>query len=175
MTDNKCGTCTLCCKSMGIDRDDGTTLSLANEWCPLIEIGVGCRDYENRPNQCQGFKCMWLLTQSSENPKDIFPEEVRPDKSRIVLVTKNDGNTILAIVDPHRGDSYQNGKMGGYLRWLGDKYPVIVVIGQIMRPIGSIARKLVDIECKRLGRDLSESELLNLLGKSKEGSDCPVP
>lgn len=175
MTDNNCGTCTQCCKSMGINRDDGSLLSIANEWCPLTEIGVGCRDYENRPSQCRGFKCMWLLTQSSEDPKGKFPAEARPDKSHIVLVPKHDGNTILAIVDPHRWDSYESGKMGGYLHWVGEKYPVVVVIGQIMRPLGSIASNLVHSECKRLGRDLSESELLNILGKFKEGLESPVP
>ena len=170
MTENNCGTCTQCCKTMGIDRDDGSTLSLPNEWCPLIEIGVGCRDYENRPSMCRGFKCMWLLTQSSEDPKVKFPAEGRPDKCRIVLTTKHDGNTVLAIVDPHRRDFIKKGKMGGYLQWLGEKSPVVVVIGKIMRPLGSIASNLIHGECKRLGRNLSESELLDILGTFKAGS-----
>jgi hypothetical protein len=54
---------------------DGKTFKLGGAPCPILQIGVGCGEYENRPqNPCGGFQCEWL------RQPDVYPEEMRPDR-----------------------------------------------------------------------------------------------
>jgi hypothetical protein len=54
---------------------DGKTFKLGGTPCPILQIGVGCGEYENRPqNPCRGFQCEWL------RQPDVYPEEMRPDR-----------------------------------------------------------------------------------------------
>jgi hypothetical protein len=54
---------------------DGKTFKLGGKPCPILQIGKGCGEYENRPqNPCGGFECEWL------RQPDVYPEEMRPDR-----------------------------------------------------------------------------------------------
>jgi hypothetical protein len=46
--------------------------------CPLYTVGVGCSDYENRPEDCKTYQCIWV-TQSDIDVK------YRPDKLNVVF------------------------------------------------------------------------------------------
>lgn len=54
----ECGTCRLCCKTMGIYELDKSPCS----WCEHANPkgGAGCNIYEQRPRTCQDFRCLWL-------------------------------------------------------------------------------------------------------------------
>ena len=73
-----CGECTKCCEGYlyaDINFDDGKVIEMGPKPCPILQIGKGCGDYENRPqNPCRGFECEWL------RQPDAYPEEMRPDK-----------------------------------------------------------------------------------------------
>ena len=75
-----CGECTKCCEGYlhgesDLTMLDGRTFKLGGTPCPILQIGKGCGDYENRPqNPCRGFQCEWL------RQPDVYPEEMRPDK-----------------------------------------------------------------------------------------------
>jgi hypothetical protein len=84
-----CGTCTLCCKVLGVqalDKPRGT-------WCTHCEKGVGCRVYETRPDACRTFLCGWLI-----NPR--FGAEWKPERSKIVIAVAPDGNGLVFHCDP---------------------------------------------------------------------------
>jgi hypothetical protein len=83
----ECGTCTLCCKIMGI----GALKKAAGQWCPHCLPGKGCGIYGERPQECRTFNCGWLEEES-------FGPEWKPEKSKIVLT--NGANRIVAYVDP---------------------------------------------------------------------------
>jgi hypothetical protein len=68
-----CGGCTACCKTYRI----GPLKKPAGVWCKECAIGVGCRIYESRPEECRGFQCLWLVTD--------YPESDRPDRLKVVL------------------------------------------------------------------------------------------
>jgi hypothetical protein len=54
---------------------DGKTFKLGGKPCPILQIGKGCGEYENRPqNPCGGFECEWL------RQPNVYPEEMRPDR-----------------------------------------------------------------------------------------------
>jgi hypothetical protein len=47
-----------------------------------------------------------------------MPEELRPDKSKVVVWVTPDGKTLIASVDPNRPNAYKEGEMGRLLQVL---------------------------------------------------------
>ena len=82
-----CGSCTLCCKVMGIKE----IAKPPGQWCSQCQPGKGCGTYQDRPSECRQFICDWLRT-------DALGPEWKPEKSKIVLVTGH--GRIVAYVDP---------------------------------------------------------------------------
>lgn len=67
---NECGDCSLCCKLLGIKELDKPKL----QWCSHCSPGNGCKIYQDRPQSCREFECMWLMGQWHE---DFKPSKVR--------------------------------------------------------------------------------------------------
>ena len=82
-----CGECTKCCEgslSGEIKLKDGRVYQLGPTPCPVLQLGKGCAEYENRPeNPCVGFSCEWL-----RHP-DVYPEEMRPDRAGAIFSLQN--------------------------------------------------------------------------------------
>lgn len=95
-----CGGCTVCCKFMGVDEIDKQRYV----WCAHCEIGVGCQIYETRPDSCRQYECVWLKTQGLDNPMALA---LRPDKSRVVVGTANDGEDLVLYVSPDQPDAWK--------------------------------------------------------------------
>jgi hypothetical protein len=116
---NSCGTCTLCCRLLKVpELDKGQ-----NVWCRHCERSVGCRIYEDRPEPCRAFNCLWLQTLSRR-------PELRPDRCKVVLATTKDGEGVVAHVHPDYPGAWKTGAMGKMLEGLirrGTK--VFIVIG----------------------------------------------
>jgi hypothetical protein len=87
-----CGTCTLCCKLMGIVELE----KRPGAWCGHCDKGRGCTIYARRPPTCRDFSCMWLA-----NP-ETMGEELRPDRCRVVIVADAAHPNIVCHVDPGR-------------------------------------------------------------------------
>jgi len=90
----QCGTCTLCCKLMGIgalDKPQG-------QWCAHCQPGKGCGIYLDRPQECRQFNCLWLTDER-------LGEEWYPKKSRMVLT--HEADRIVARVDPGTPDAWR--------------------------------------------------------------------
>lgn len=96
----QCGECTKCCEGYlhgesDLIMQDGKTFKLGGSPCPILQIGKGCREYENRPqNPCRGFECEWL------RQPDVYPEEMRPDKVGAIFSLQDvDGVQYLRITE----------------------------------------------------------------------------
>jgi hypothetical protein len=83
----ECGTCSLCCKVLGI----GELNKRSGQWCPHFLPGKGCGIYHDRPTECRTFRCDWLRIEA-------LGPEWKPEKSKIVM-TSSQGK-IIAYVDP---------------------------------------------------------------------------
>lgn len=84
-----CGTCTLCCKVVGVAELEKP----AGEWCGHCRPGRGCGIHPTRPYVCRGFYCEWMIS------KGLGPEW-KPERSKFALFRTNDGRRLTAHVDP---------------------------------------------------------------------------
>lgn len=96
-SDRSCGSCSLCCKLMGISELD----KAPGQWCPKFKRGVGCGIYLDRPTECRTFECEWL-----REPR--WPDEWRPEKSKFVMFTEDDGKRLKIVVDPATPGAWMN-------------------------------------------------------------------
>jgi len=92
----ECGTCTLCCKVMGIyalDKPRG-------RWCDHAMPGRGCAIYDDRPQECRTFSCLWLLD-------DNLGPEWKPEKSKMVLTADEASRRTMVYVDASAPNAWQ--------------------------------------------------------------------
>jgi len=125
----ECGDCSLCCKVMRIATLDKP----AGSWCRNCKPGTGCVIYFDRPDECRAFNCLFVLNAE-------LGEEWRPSRSRIVLVSEQDGNRIVAHVDPQRPDAWRRAPYYGQLKdWAARSVrfrgQVIAAVGRRMHMI----------------------------------------
>jgi hypothetical protein len=114
----QCGDCTLCCKVMAIEE----LAKPAGVWCSHCKPGHGCLIYAGRPAECQNFSCLWLAD-------DRLDERWRPNKSRLVLTTSEDG--IEVRCDPGFPDAWRKEPFRDQIRqWAisGETHDVTIVV-----------------------------------------------
>lgn len=87
----ECGDCTKCCEGWLNDKIRDVEI-YPGKPCPILEIGKGCTDYENRPkNPCQTFECQWKIDPS-------IPEDLKPSISGSILTEKEiDGSHYVML------------------------------------------------------------------------------
>lgn len=113
-----CGECTFCCKVLGIKELD----KAPDAWCPHVKIGKGCGIYENRPQSCREFSCMWV------NYKTM-PEEWRPDLSKVCIWEPNNAEGNIQVnVDPARPNAWKERGIDKFLQKFAGKHNRIVAI-----------------------------------------------
>jgi hypothetical protein len=83
-----CGSCTLCCKAVGVAE----LAKPAGSWCAHCRPAKGCSVYEARPAGCRDFHCEWLRSEA-------LGPEWKPDRARFVLMVTARGH-LAACVDP---------------------------------------------------------------------------
>ena len=119
-----CGDCTLCCKVMAIEE----LAKPAGSWCGQCRPGHGCLAYDKRPAECRSFSCLWLLN-------DRLDERWKPNKSKLVLTTSEDG--IEVRCDPGFPDAWRRQPFRSEIhQWAvsGETHDVtvVVIVGQKM-------------------------------------------
>ncbi len=87
MTQRQCGDCLLCCKVLAVAALDKP----ANRWCLHANLGAHrCDIYEDRPEECRAFDCLWLKHDEHTVPEPeqfvvVLPETCRPDKINVMF------------------------------------------------------------------------------------------
>jgi hypothetical protein len=117
-----CGTCTTCCKLLGIAE----LKKPVNQWCTHCKVGSGCTIYDSKPASCNEFECVWL--QSFDGIPGGMPLALRPDKSKCVL-SVSDQDAVVVHVDPGYPQAWRKEPMFNLLVRLASKMPVIVGVG----------------------------------------------
>jgi len=93
--ENHCGTCTMCCKVLGVHEID----SPAGQWCPHCAVGVGCSVYASRPHSCRTYSCIWRQWRAEGQP---VSDSLRPDRCRVVVDAALNGVDHYVRPDPQR-------------------------------------------------------------------------
>jgi hypothetical protein len=135
-----CGSCTLCCKVVGVLE----AAKPAGVWCPHCVSGRRCTIYATRYASCRSFYCQWMIEPG-------LGSEWKPERAKFALVKTTHGRHLTACVDPgfpsawRRSPYYENLK-----RWAAegarrspDLYLVDVMIGS--RWIAILPDRDVDI------------------------------
>ena len=78
----------MCCKLPAAPELD----KLAGNWCRHCDKGQGCLIYAERPSGCRAFMCLWKVMPD-------FPEELRPDRCKVIWTMTEDGNTAVATTE----------------------------------------------------------------------------
>lgn len=88
----ECGSCTLCCKVMGVT--EGDFHKPKDQWCVHASKAHGCGIHETAafPTKCRDFQCLWLLGKMLEAD--------RPDKVHGVVTPTTDGVNWVIHEDP---------------------------------------------------------------------------
>jgi hypothetical protein len=77
----------------------------ANVWCKNCDVGKGCKIYDDRPEVCVTFKCIWLESQTKVKPP--MPAWMRPDKSKVMLAPSTTDEVLAVHVDPLHRDAWR--------------------------------------------------------------------
>lgn len=94
-TGRACDGCTMCCKALGIPE----LHKPMGVWCPHVLKGRGCGIYEQRPQPCRLFECLWLTTD--------LPDYWKPDRSKMVVVGEETGTLVSVLVDAGYSDAWR--------------------------------------------------------------------
>lgn len=123
-----CGGCTYCCKVVAVTELNKPP----GRWCQHCDIGAGCRIYAERPKVCGAFECFWL--QSGNFAPDqkmyVMPEEMRPDRIKVVFGGTQDGRKSMVFIDPATPDQWKTNRLAhAFIEKLRKAFSVVVVCG----------------------------------------------
>jgi hypothetical protein len=106
--DNPCGTCRACCIVPELSEGD----EYKAPYTPCRHLcASGCGIYDKRPTVCKKFKCLWLESQSGNQP---MRRELRPDICGAFLVQNSIAGLSEERLEIHRvKDCWQT---DGYLQ-----------------------------------------------------------
>lgn len=107
MTDATCGSCTMCCKLMGVPELEKPP----GEWCKHCDPKVGCTIYDDRPESCKDFECLWLQAQNREGDNHLKASELQPSRCKGVIVTTDKSEGLVIKVDKHRSNALLSGPL----------------------------------------------------------------
>lgn len=91
--DNHCGSCTACCRVYTIPE----LSKPAGKWCDHCAIGNGCKTYNDRPQVCVEFECLWLQARKKSMK---LSDDLRPDKCKVVFNASTNPRIITGTVMP---------------------------------------------------------------------------
>ncbi len=107
-TMRSCGSCTLCCKVYEVPPVDNKPAGI---WCKHCKPGAGCAIWQDRPQFCRDFQCMWILDER-------LGPEWKPETARFVMSYTPDQHMLGIRVDPGAPHAWKREPyLGGLHRW----------------------------------------------------------
>jgi hypothetical protein len=101
----------MCCKVFDVPPIDNKPRGV---WCKHCKPGKGCGIWESRPQFCKDFHCHWIFD-------DSFGAEWKPDRSKLVMNYRADGNAFVVMVDPGTPGAWLNEPYHSGLRALAGR------------------------------------------------------
>jgi hypothetical protein len=126
----------LCCTYLRIATPDGDDWKKPWITCKHC-LGRKCSIYEDRPEPCRAFECLWLAD-------SFIPKKFRPDKVNAFLVESQEGNAFIVHCSERNKKSLVSGKsrFSKYLLGLASANPVVILTEKGGEPIGFYAQRI---------------------------------
>ncbi len=105
-----CGSCAMCCKLTAIPE----LQKPLGVWCKHVALGKGCTIYDDRPQRCRAFYCLWLQDRA-------LGPEWKPDRAKFMLYLQGNSANIQVAVDQSFPNAWRKEPYYGALkRWSSD-------------------------------------------------------
>ena len=104
MSYNLCGECNACCSIPTLESEEmewRNTIKVRNELCD--QWCGGCKIYEQRPQACRNFECLWLRIKKS---REDYSEARRPNEIGFMVSTTTTKDGIRFVIDEVRPNSF---------------------------------------------------------------------
>jgi hypothetical protein len=125
-TSNSCGDCDLCCRLLAIEALEKPPGLLCSHF------HGGCSIYEDRPDACRGFHCLWLKSERL-TPQARMGPHWRPDRAKFMMYTERGGLRQTVVVDQAYPLAWKREPYYGYLKRLSlratEGYELLVYVG----------------------------------------------
>jgi hypothetical protein len=124
-----CQECTGCCIVFEVKEVGKAFGEPCQHLGPTAVGGQGCRIYEDRPDACKRFVCLWL--DSQRRPEvETFPEHMRPDVTKVVLGWPYglDRETLFVYPYPGYEDNWKKPPVSLYLQRILQRGAKVVVV-----------------------------------------------
>lgn len=92
-----CGTCTLCCKVLGVEAIGKAT----RQWCAHCGVGKGCAIYAERPDECRDFNCLYVINET-------LGEHWFPARSKMIVCSNPAVGRLEVHVDDGRVNAWRS-------------------------------------------------------------------
>lgn len=99
----------MCCRLLTIEELEKPAGLLCDHYAG------GCAIYEDRPDACRGFRCIWLKSERLAPGSRLGPEW-RPDRANFMMYTEQDGRRLNVIVDPAHSLAWKREPYYGFLK-----------------------------------------------------------
>ena len=110
----ECDGCTLCCTLLNIHWFD----SLAGEDCSFCDVGVGCTIFDDVPEDCKNYSCLY-------NQAEKCSENIRPDKCGVIFEKVTD-EIFIGTVD-YRLQKLNNDAKGQIISLMNEGFSVVLL------------------------------------------------
>jgi len=109
--------CNLCCKLIGVKPIQKPAYRMCAHACK----GSGCGIYEDRPDDCKTFECLWLQTQRLDDP---MIAAFKPSVCGAIMVpAENDRALVIHVND---GVDWRAGKLGTFVKKMSYRITIII-------------------------------------------------
>lgn len=140
----QCGECSLCCTVMAVDEIKKPENVKCNLLTPMGKCSV---HHTGKPASCAEYQCLWLA--------GAMPEELKPNRSRIVADTDNSGQIVVFHVHPRDRGAWNKPAVRKWMDSISDRLMIVVVCGEERIAFGLHADRnvrFVEVESKGVKR-----------------------
>lgn len=123
--DRQCGDCTLCCKLVPVRSIEKPR----DTWCQHCDSKRGCKIYDDRPNDCRVWSCLWLIDGNAH--EKVFPRKkhcVFDVMTDLVSMGGQDRQVFQLWVDPAYPLAYRDPDIRREIDRLGRMYGLPTIV-----------------------------------------------
>jgi hypothetical protein len=123
-----CQDCDGCCRVFEV-KDVAKAFGETCKHLGPTLFGHGCQIYNERPDACKRYVCLWLDSQRRPEVESL-PEALRPNVSKVVLGWPwgTDRETLFVYPYPGHETAWQYGAVAKYLKMVIDRGAKVVVV-----------------------------------------------